>query len=318
MMLNGWYESYLLNNPSANNGLVATNLNIKKQHTLRKRLPLAQFLTAACDIISRWSKARDPISVNVKAFAVKPTIDHSLQQAAYTWLNERNENNEKVNKLIALKQDDHINYLAKSSESTKPVTNEIVKRYNNVYKQAIQMKSYDEIYTILFSTWRIHYHHHLITITISLPSHVISETWMQGTCTCPAYLKHHICKVDVAHQFKYYNIPNTAKSLIIDGKKNKGRPALAKKALIEQTKVLQSIQAQPSSKSIQAQPYLANINNNNKRKATEPPNSDEQPKKRGRKPKQHEATPSSATTPAIKAAIPPKKRGRKPKAKFNN
>jgi len=84
--LPNWYEGSCLFRPSTNNSLEATNSTIKKEHTLRERLPLAQFLQIAISkILPSWSSARDPKNKNCKPFALSPSKSLELWTKSYQW-----------------------------------------------------------------------------------------------------------------------------------------------------------------------------------------------------------------------------------------
>ena len=79
----GWFVSYV----STNNGLESINGVIKDQNTYRDRLPLAQFLDVAVDLVRNWSKERDPEQPDHrKPFAVSPSVPLKLNKRAYAWL----------------------------------------------------------------------------------------------------------------------------------------------------------------------------------------------------------------------------------------
>lgn len=55
----GWFLGYI-HGPTSNNGLESNNKLIKKHHTLRKQLPMGEFLQIILEIVLRWSKERQP------------------------------------------------------------------------------------------------------------------------------------------------------------------------------------------------------------------------------------------------------------------
>jgi hypothetical protein len=80
-----WFEGAGVGYSSTNNGIEATNAVIKRDHTLRARLPVNQFLYSAFELVEKWSNARNSDSVNGISFAHVRT--HSLKHwtAAYQW-----------------------------------------------------------------------------------------------------------------------------------------------------------------------------------------------------------------------------------------
>ena len=49
------YEEVALNAPSHNNGLKSHNLVIKKEVTIRERLPLSHFMNQCIETVEKWS-----------------------------------------------------------------------------------------------------------------------------------------------------------------------------------------------------------------------------------------------------------------------
>src|SRR5207237_10785201 len=81
-----WYEGASPGNPSTNNSLEATNSTIKKQFTIRERVPVSQFIGIVMDkIIPSCSKDRNPAQVNTKLVATTQSIKLDLCTKAYQW-----------------------------------------------------------------------------------------------------------------------------------------------------------------------------------------------------------------------------------------
>lgn len=71
--------------------------------------------------------------------------------------------------------------------------------------------------------------------TFSGWSTIAPETnWIEGSCNCPAYFKHFMCKhvVGIAIRRRLLEVPYEAKQIPIGQKRKRGRTKLAKKALI--------------------------------------------------------------------------------------
>ena len=62
-----------------------------------------------------------------------------------------------------------------------------------------------------------------------------SETWREGTCTCPNFLKKYMCKhlIGMAIRLKLAKPPPAAKNVPINEKRQRGRPKFATKALLK-------------------------------------------------------------------------------------
>ena len=80
-----WYEGVAERMPSTNNGLESFNNVIKKEETLRERMPVGQFVSQCLVSASRWSKQ---YSFD-KSIATKPTISLEDWTSAYQWAKSR-------------------------------------------------------------------------------------------------------------------------------------------------------------------------------------------------------------------------------------
>ena len=69
-----WYEGSAPGLRSTDNAIESTNATIKRDHTLKERLPESQFLTCAFKMIKAWSMARNPASINCIRFATTSPI----------------------------------------------------------------------------------------------------------------------------------------------------------------------------------------------------------------------------------------------------
>jgi len=61
----GWYEGIAPGHPSTNNCLEPTNAVIKKECTLRERLPLRELIAPAMEYVRAWSYRLNPENPNV-------------------------------------------------------------------------------------------------------------------------------------------------------------------------------------------------------------------------------------------------------------
>ena len=65
-----WYEGISNFLPSTNNALESHNLVIKKEETLRERMPLSRFLPKCVEVTKKWSSSYDFGNV----FAKEPSV----------------------------------------------------------------------------------------------------------------------------------------------------------------------------------------------------------------------------------------------------
>lgn len=208
-----WYEGIAVGYPSTNNGLEATNSVIKKEYTLRERLPVGQFLHNILELLVRWSKERNPESPNFKKFCEVPTI--SLQQwtCAYQWamLNKKvlQENSEEDGSKVFYTCSDSINQSIDVEQLS-------------IYKDKEgKWETFDEFKNYSYSVWMIN---------------IDCKDLNLSKCTCPYFLKHLNCKhvLGMKIRLKLVDVPTEAKLIPLGQKRKRGRPAKAKKALILQ------------------------------------------------------------------------------------
>ena len=86
--LPNWYEGAALGHPSTNYGIESTNSIIKKENTLRERLPVGQFLHCCVDMVKDWSERRNPTSVNCVHYAEIRSINTRMWTEAYQWVTQ--------------------------------------------------------------------------------------------------------------------------------------------------------------------------------------------------------------------------------------
>ncbi|CAF1449502.1 unnamed protein product [Adineta ricciae] len=204
----GWYEGIQLNTPSTNNALESTNRTIKDDGTFRERHVLSRFLTISADIIYNWSTERDPSSVNVKVFAMEPTISLQLWTSSYQWAQSKKE-------VTCLSHGSTKKYYIPARD-IQSITRSDINKYNK--KQWTTFNQFKKSYDM----W---------CMELENDTH-----WKTSKCNCPYFLKNYICKhvVGMAIRLKYCKPPASAKTVPIGQKRKRGRPAKAKAALLMQ------------------------------------------------------------------------------------
>ena len=210
----GWYEGYLEKSPSTNNGLESINSTIKKEHTFRVRMPVAEFISTSLEINKDWSEKRDPNSVNhPKSVAQEPTIETKDFTSAYNWLKET--------KIIQKDSLSTKQFFFKSKLTTMQVSKTSIRSYRNALTSN-EIRTFDEYSSTILSIWHVMFE-----------PNTDETNWKNGKCSCPAFHKSYICKhvIGLAARLKFVIIPNLAKNVPIGEKRQRGRPALALKAL---------------------------------------------------------------------------------------
>lgn len=207
---NGWYEGIQLYTPSTNNALEATNRVIKDDGTFRERHVLSRFLTISSTIINNWSIERDlSLSpINAKVFATEPTICLKLWTKSYQWAKT-------IKDIICIENNVSKQYYIPARNLESISQSDLKKFMNKKWTTFNQFKKSYDIWCLEMQD---------------------DSNWKISKCSCPAFLKNYICKhiVGMAIRLKYCKPPPAAKTVPINSKRKRGRPAKAKPALLVQ------------------------------------------------------------------------------------
>lgn len=84
---------------STNNGNESQNRVVKAEDTLRQLLNISQFLSVITNMVMKWSKDRDPSYVNVKVFALQPSLNLKLWTEGWNWKRQASKSNSILTKL---------------------------------------------------------------------------------------------------------------------------------------------------------------------------------------------------------------------------
>ena len=209
-----WYEGFSLKTPSTNNGIEAVNRTLKKENTLRERLPLSRFLTVAENIVRSWSKSRDPSDPNHLPFSTDPNPGLPLWTAAFHWASMK----------IDIMQDigeESTFYVRPTAATSRSKLSSLVSKKKKMDERK-NWTSLEEFFQSKNSVWKI--------------TGMTKESYLQAVCTCEGWLKKDICKhtLGLAVGLKFCEVPHAAKDIPIGQKRKRGRPSKAKRALIRQ------------------------------------------------------------------------------------
>lgn len=206
-----WFEGAAQFTPSTNNGVESHNAVIKRKITLRRRLPLNQFLVAMKQLTMDISMQ---FHNDDRSIATEPKIDKNIRikgaamyQNKFKCFKARNSTNETVICLVP------------SSQCDESMATE--KHYRSLVKR--QWVSFDEFI--------VHGHHIFYIVQICV------EAWnTQSTCTCVSFFKNNICKhiIAVAMKEKVIQCLDTDNPTLLEKRKNPGRVPYAKRALEKQ------------------------------------------------------------------------------------
>jgi hypothetical protein len=204
-----WFEGFALGFPSTNNGLEATNMAIKRQNTFRDRLELARFLTVVeNDIVINWSRERGSSGTDRPSIEVATVPSRTLKiwTTAYQWASSQAESLRSGNTIFigsaALDRD--------------------LKLAIQEYKEksdAASWTGFDDYTMSRMSVWKVN---------------VEANRIFQ--CNCPEYLKCNICKHSLGMEIrlKVSDPPAMAKTVPLGQKRKRGRPKMARPALVRQ------------------------------------------------------------------------------------
>lgn len=206
-----WYEGAADYTASTNNGQESHNAVIKRKVTLRRRLPMNQFLVCLRDMTADISKQ---FAEGERAIATEPVINRKVFEEAMLMGN----NNFKA-------------FKAKKSSDTKVIfsvpSTKCVDPTESYYKTLVKATwtSFDEFIVHGFQQFYI--------VKFSL------DKWKtESTCTCTYFFKQHMCKhiVAIGIRLKIVDPLTSANPVLLAPTRRKaGRPRRTAKALNVQT-----------------------------------------------------------------------------------
>lgn len=202
-----WYEGAQKLIPSTNNALEAVNKVIKDENTIRKLFDLGRFRVVLFEIIENWSL----LYVNgLKEIHLKPEISLEMWTNAYNWA--------KLDvKMLADESQSLVSYKIPADPNRTDV---------DQLRSDIDWTTFKQFKEECFSFYNA---------TFSAP--LAKDNWMKGSCDCYQYFKLYMCVhiLGIALRMRYVTAPDEAKTIPIGRKRKRGRPALAKPALVWQT-----------------------------------------------------------------------------------
>lgn len=172
-----WFEGYhlLRTVSSQNNGIEGTNKHIKDKATLRKRLPISQFVELVKNkIVKDWSTDRNPLvqfdqlieNINCKKFHTEPNIELPDLTAAYH---------------LSIKEHQFVKYPSTSNTYYYSTIHEELHKQQIKDWKAVDINKIDS-FDILKT--------HLKSMRIV---ELNSENWKLSKCNCPWFFKNYIC-----------------------------------------------------------------------------------------------------------------------------
>jgi hypothetical protein len=155
-----------------------------------------------------WSYDRDDTNVNVKTVASEPKISFDLWRKSYQWAKE-------TKQIRAVQLDGNTTFFipARDLESISDLD---IKKYKSG-----KYSSFGQLQKIHFSIWRLESND--------------QQSWKCSKCNCPVFLKNFICKHVVGMGIRTKKCkPPYDKEKLLGRKMKRGRPTLARQALLVQ------------------------------------------------------------------------------------
>lgn len=206
-----WFEGAAEFVPSHNNGVESHNSNIKRNYTMRKRLPLNQFFDAVNEMVLAASKK---LSNGDRQITSEPTISKQILMRGV----ELEVKGMKNFKAKDQGEKDAIAFLVPSEGCATPTRN------HYKYLEQKQWVSFDEYIQQAFNQFYL--------------VHLSKSNWKcSSTCSCPSFFKQNICKHVIALPIRenLYKVPSSLNpQTLANHKKKPGRPPSAAKALVFQ------------------------------------------------------------------------------------
>lgn len=166
-----WYEGAAVYTPSTNNALESHNAVIKRTITMRKRLPLNQFLTSITDLMMDISKQ---YASGTREIINKPSVHKNLMRQAALFEQQKFKAFKAIRTTIPT-------YIIPSSNCPAELGN--VAYYSTLVQKS--WTTFDEFINHGFQFFWI--------VQLS------SDAWdSESSCTCPSFFKNNMCKHIIA------------------------------------------------------------------------------------------------------------------------
>jgi hypothetical protein len=216
-----WYEGYAPGQPSTNNGLEAINQTIKKENTFRERLNVLHFFGLVEEHIVRdWSKDRNELNGvgHFKDVAIVPKLSTKVWTDAYQW---------------AVSGPETVTHNSSNLFMVFAASSETASRFSVDLKVVVQ--KYVE--SFLMHSWEHFDDYVSVRNSVYELKKISIGNNCSYMCSCRVFMKQRICQhaLGLAIRLREVEAPDHAKCYPVLGQKRKrGRPSIAKQALIRQ------------------------------------------------------------------------------------
>lgn len=219
-----WYNGYSPFVPAHNNAQEGFNLHLKRDHSLRERLPFNTFKIALKAMILDLSERYEPSNPTgeIKKIRELPDITNQMFEAAHAWysnsntiigeMNDETGGDSTTQKFIAASS----KYL---SQAKNPSLNDLI---------AIENKNFEHFDEYIQDGFAMQYNVQM--------KNDASTCFLESTCMCKSFHQSFICKhiIGLAFHLNLKKVPKGANSKLISKKRPRGRTATAKGALTKQ------------------------------------------------------------------------------------
>lgn len=205
-----WYEGASVYTPSHNNHVEGTNQAIKRDVTMRERLPMAEFTEAVLEMTRKISMN---YAQNLRSFATEPNMPLALWRAGASWGFGNT-----PQEIISQSADEIVVQVISSKGMQSGLTLDQIKE--------LKKKKWSDFDTFVSEAFQSYW-----TVTVS------TRNWkLFSKCECPDFFKNHTCKhiIGVALRAKLFKCPPNAIPTPLGQKAKPGRKKKATKALLVQ------------------------------------------------------------------------------------
>lgn len=217
-----WFEAYSPFLPSHNNCQEGFNNHIKRDYTLRERLPLNTFKVVLMKMVSDMSRRYNPgnSSNEVKRVRTQPNLSNQMFRDAHAWITS----NVIIGEIESSTSEMHTRkYIVSSTKYLSTSSSNSIKKL-----KSIQDKTWEHFDDFKSNGFQMIYH-----VSINCDK---KTCFTESICTCKHFFSHFICKhiIGLALHLNIKKRTNEMLSNVISKKQARGRASKAKKASVKQ------------------------------------------------------------------------------------
>lgn len=210
-----WFSAANLKAPNTNNAMEGFNSTLKRDFTLRERQPLTEFKSTFIEMIKSKSQMYGR-EIDQKVFNNKPIVTKSDWRTGAIFAQQPDVRE----RVIPASPVSSLVHIISQKEIDDPKIN--IENEKDIVKFKEQLLLVGD-----FDIYVENMHQRIYDV-------FFADDWLDSTCTCPKYMRSLMCKhiVGIAFFAKEVECPADCNPNILHKKKNRGRPAKAKSALV--------------------------------------------------------------------------------------